>query len=45
MTFIIGIFQFYYKSEPKQVKWNKIKRDLCKSDSVFSWLQGSALFK
>ena len=28
MTFIIGTFQFYCKSEHKQVKCNKITRDM-----------------
>ena len=45
MIFTIGIFQFYGKSEHKQVKRNKIKQDMCKSDSSFSYLQGSTLFK
>ena len=45
MTFIIGIFQFYYKSEHKQVKRNKIKQDMCKSDSIIPYLQVSTLFK
>ena len=45
MTFIIGIFQFYYKSEHKQVKKNKIKQDMCKSDSIIPYLQVSTLFK
>ena len=45
MIFTIGIFQFYGKSEHKQVKRNKIKQDMCKSDSSLSYLQGSTLFK
>ena len=45
MTFIIGIFPFLYKSEHKQLKWNKIKLDTCKSESIFTFLQISALFK
>ena len=32
MTFIIAIFQFHCKKEHKQVKWDKIKRVICKSD-------------
>ena len=32
MTFIIAIFQFHYKMEHKQVKWDKIKRVICKSE-------------
>ena len=39
MTFIIGSFQFYSKSERKQVKWNKITSEMCKSDSIFPYLQ------
>ena len=35
MTIIIGTFQSHYKSEHNQVKWNKITRDMCKSDSIF----------
>ena len=27
------------------IKWNKIKRGICKSDSIFPYLQSSALFK
>ena len=38
MTFIIGIFQFHYKSKRKQVKRNKITRDTCKSESIFPYL-------
>ena len=45
MTFIIGTFQFHCKSEHSQVKWNKITRDMCKSDSIFPYLQGSTLNK
>ena len=45
MAFIIGTFLFQCKSEYKQVKWNKIIQDKCKSDSIFLYLQGSALFK
>ena len=44
MTFIIGIFQFLWKGEHKQVKWNKIKRDICKSGGIFPYLQSSTLF-
>ena len=35
MTFIIGNFQSYCKSEHFQVKWNKITQNMCKSDSMF----------
>ena len=35
MTFRIDIFQFHCKNDHKQVKRNKIKRDMCKSDSIF----------
>ena len=34
-TFITGTFQFHCKSEPKQVKLNKITQDLSKSGSIF----------
>ena len=33
-----GIFQFHCKSEYKQVKWNKIERDIFKSDSNLTTL-------
>ena len=42
MTFVIGTLQPQFKSEHIQVKWNKITRDMCKSDNIF---QGSTLFK
>ena len=45
MTFIIGTFQSHCKSEHNQVKRNKITSDMCKSDSIFLYLQGSTLFK
>ena len=45
MTFIIGTFQFHYKSEHSQVKRNKITWDMCNSDSIFWYLGGSTLFK
>ena len=45
MTFIIAIFQLHCKNEHRQVKWNKIKRDMCKSDSICPYLQGTALFE
>ena len=38
MTFIIGIFPFHGKSETKQIKWNKIKRGMWKSDSISPYL-------
>ena len=34
MTFIVIISQFHCKSEHKQVKWNKVTRDMCKSDGI-----------
>ena len=45
MAFVIDTFQFHCKSEHKQVKQNKITRDMCKSDSAFPYLKCSALFK
>ena len=45
MTFIIGTFQSHCKSKHNQVKWNKITQDMCKSDSIFPYLQSSTLFK
>ena len=45
MAFIIGSSQPDCKSEHNQVKWNKITWDMWKSDSIFPYLQGSALFK
>ena len=39
------IFQFDCESEHKQVKWNKIKQNMCKSDIVFPYLQSNTLFK
>ena len=45
MAFIIEIFQFSCKSQRKQVRRNKIKGDMCKSDGIFPYLQSSALFK
>ena len=45
ITFIIDIFQFHCKIEHNQVKWNKITWDLCKSDSIFFYLQSSKLLK
>ena len=44
MTFIIG-FQLHCRSEHKQAKLNKIKGDMCKSGSIFLYLQSSTLFK
>ena len=35
MTFLIGIFQFRCKNEHQQVKSNKIKQGIVKSDSFF----------
>ena len=45
MAFIIDILTFHGKSEHKQVKWNEIKRDICKCDSIFLYLQRGTLFK
>ena len=45
MNFIIGTFQSNCKSEHNQVKRNKVTRDMCKSDSIFPYLQSSTLFK
>ena len=45
MTFIIDIFQFRCKSEQKQVIQNKIKQDMCKSDSIFLNLQSIKVFE
>ena len=45
MIFITGTFQSHCKSKHNQVKWNKITGGMCKSDSIFSYLQGSTLFK
>ena len=42
---VIGIFQFHCKSEHKQVKNNKIKRNMCKSGGTSPYLQNSTLFK
>ena len=35
---MINTFQFCYKSEHKQVKRNKITRDMCKFDTIFPYL-------
>ena len=45
MTLSIGIFQLHGKSELKQVKVNKIKQDMYRSDSIFPYLQSVTLFK
>ena len=45
MTFAIGIFQFYSKSEQKQVKENKVNLDMCKFDIIFPYLQSIIVFK
>ena len=45
MTIIIFTFQSHFKSEQNQVKWNKIMWDMWKSDSIFSYLQSSALLQ
>ena len=44
MIFTIGIFQFHCKSEQKEVKLNKIKRNMYKSDSIFPHLQSITVF-
>ena len=43
--FSIGIFQFHCKIEHKKVKWNKVKRNMSKSDSILLCLPSSILFK
>ena len=43
--FYHDIFQFYCKCEHKQIKWNEIKQDMCKCDSIFPYLQRHTLFK
>ena len=45
MTSIIGTFQSHCKSEHNQIKWNKITQAMCKSDSIFPYLQASTPFK
>ena len=45
MTFTVDIFHFNCKSKSKQIKWIKIKVDMCKSDRMFLYLQSSILFK
>ena len=45
MTFLINIFQLHCKSEHKQVKSNKIKQDMYKSDGIVCYLQSRTLFK
>ena len=45
MTFIIGTFQFHFKSDHKQIKWNRITWEMCKSDSLFPYWQSRSLFK
>ena len=45
MVFLIGTFQSHCKIEHNQVKWIKISWDMCKSGSIFPYLQGSTLFK
>ena len=47
---IVTYFNYFYcwhlcKNERKQVNWNKTKWIMCKSDSIFPYLQSSALFK
>ena len=43
MTFIIDIFQLYCKSDHKQVKWNEMKQDMSKSNSIFSYLNRGSI--
>ena len=38
-------FSIHYKSEHKQINWNKIKGNMCKSDSIVPYLQSRTLFK
>ena len=45
MTSIIGTFQSHCKSEHNQIKLNKITQGMCKSDSIFPYLQASTPFK
>ena len=45
MTFIIVTFHFHCKIEHKQVKKNKNTRDMCISEGIFPYLEGSTLFK
>ena len=45
MAFIIDIFQFHFRSKHEQIKRDKTKQDMCKSGSIFLYLQSSALFK
>ena len=40
----VSIFQFHCNSEHKQVKFNKIKRGMYKSDIIFPNLQGITVF-
>ena len=42
---LIDMFLFHCKSEHKQVKGSKIKRDLCKSDGIFPYLERGSLFE
>ena len=35
MTFTIGILHFHCKIDHKQFKWDKIKRDMYKSDNIY----------
>ena len=44
MAFIIGTFQSQFWSEHNQVNWSKITWDMCKSDSIFPYLQSSVLY-
>ena len=43
--FYSNIFQFHWKLEHKQLKWNKIKRDMCKSDSIFPNIKSGRVFE
>ena len=38
-------FLSHCKSKHKQVKWNKITWDMCKSDNIFPFWQSSTLSK
>ena len=40
----LSTFQIHWKIEHKQLKSNKIKQDMCKSDSIFPNLESSTIF-
>ena len=43
--YIWHFFQIHCESEHKQVTWNRTKQYICKSNSIFPYLQSSTLFK